>query len=60
MIKNGGGGLVLVLLILFLFLSGRVAFWVAVGIPVSFMATLAVMSLVFILIAAWIFRWSTD
>jgi multidrug efflux pump subunit AcrB len=45
MIKNGGGGLVLVLLILFLFLSGRVAFWVAVGIPVSFMATLAVMYL---------------
>lgn len=45
MIKNGGGGLVLVLIILFLFLSGRVAFWVAVGIPVSFMATLAVMYL---------------
>lgn len=43
MLRNGGGGLVLVLLILFLFLSGRVAFWVAVGIPVSFMATLAVM-----------------
>ncbi|MEE9447442.1 MAG: efflux RND transporter permease subunit [Arenicellales bacterium] len=45
MIKNGGGGLLLVLIILFLFLSGRVAFWVAVGIPVSFMATLAVMYL---------------
>ena len=45
MLKNGGGGLVLVLIILFLFLSGRVAFWVAVGIPVSFMATLAVMYL---------------
>ena len=45
MLKNGGGGLVLVLMILFLFLSGRVAFWVAVGIPVSFMATLAVMYL---------------
>lgn len=45
MIRNGGGGLALVLIILFLFLSGRVAFWVAVGIPVSFMATLAVMYL---------------
>jgi multidrug efflux pump subunit AcrB len=37
---NGGGGLILVLLILYAFLSTRVAFWVAVGIPVSFMATL--------------------
>lgn len=43
LIKNGVGGLVLVLLILFLFLHGRVAFWVAVGIPVSFMAALAVL-----------------
>lgn len=45
LIKNGAGGLVLVLLILYLFLSARVAFWVAVGIPVSFMATLAVLYL---------------
>ena len=43
MVKNGAGGLLLVLLILYAFLSTRVAFWVAVGIPVSFMATLAVM-----------------
>jgi len=43
LLKNGGGGLLLVVLILYLFLSGRVAFWVAVGIPVSFMATLAVL-----------------
>ncbi len=43
LLKNGFGGLALVLVILFLFLSGRVAFWVAVGIPVSFMATLAVL-----------------
>lgn len=43
LIKNGAGGLILVLLILYAFLSTRVAFWVAVGIPVSFMATLAVM-----------------
>ncbi|MFT5218761.1 MAG: multidrug efflux pump subunit AcrB [Planctomycetota bacterium] len=45
LLKNGVGGLALVLLILYLFLSARVAFWVAVGIPVSFMATLAVLYL---------------
>ena len=43
LLKNGAGGLVLVVLILFLFLNGRVAFWVAVGIPVSLMATLGVL-----------------
>ena len=43
LLKNGGGGLVLVVLILYLFLNARVAFWVAVGIPVSFMATLAIL-----------------
>ncbi len=43
LIKNGGGGLVLVIAILFLFLNGRVAGWVALGIPVSFMATLGVL-----------------
>ena len=43
LVKNGAGGLLLVLGILFLFLNGRVAFWVAVGIPVSFMATIAVL-----------------
>jgi multidrug efflux pump subunit AcrB len=42
LLKNGLGGLILVVLILFLFLNGRVAFWVTVGIPVSFMATLAI------------------
>ncbi|MCH8105956.1 MAG: efflux RND transporter permease subunit [Proteobacteria bacterium] len=46
LLKNGAGGLALVLLILYLFLSTRVAFWVAVGIPVSFMATLAVLYLI--------------
>ena len=46
LLKNGAGGLLLVLIILYLFLSARVAFWVAVGIPVSFMATLAVLYLV--------------
>ena len=43
LLKNGLGGLLLVIGILFLFLNGRVAWWVTVGIPVSFMATLAVM-----------------
>ncbi|WP_417550488.1 efflux RND transporter permease subunit, partial [Methylophaga sp.] len=43
LLKNGLGGLLLVLGILFLFLHGRVAFWVAVGIPVSFMAAIAVL-----------------
>ncbi|MDO7667602.1 MAG: efflux RND transporter permease subunit, partial [Pseudomonadota bacterium] len=45
LVKNGLGGLVLVIGILFLFLQGRVALWVAVGIPVSFMATLTIMYL---------------
>ncbi|MCB1923393.1 MAG: efflux RND transporter permease subunit [Gammaproteobacteria bacterium] len=43
LIKNGLSGLVLVVAILFLFLNGRVAFWVTIGIPVSFMATLAIL-----------------
>ncbi len=43
LIKNGGGGLILVIGILYLFLSTRVAWWVAVGIPISFMATLLIL-----------------
>lgn len=43
LLKNGLGGLVLVVCILFLFLNARVAFWVTVGIPVSFLATLAIL-----------------
>ncbi len=46
LLKNGLGGLILVVAILFVFLNGRVAFWVAWGIPVSFMGTLAVLYLV--------------
>jgi multidrug efflux pump subunit AcrB len=46
LVKNGGTGLLLVVLVLFLFLSGRIAFWVTVGIPVSFMATLGILYLV--------------
>ncbi len=41
LVKNGIGGLCLVILMLFLFMNGRVAWWTAVGIPVSFMAALA-------------------
>ena len=40
---NGLTGMILVLAILFLFLNGRIAFWVAVGIPASLMATFGVM-----------------
>ena len=43
LLRNGGGGLVLVVAILYLFLSPRIAFWVAFGIPVSFMTTLLIM-----------------
>lgn len=46
LVKNGGGGLILVVAILFLFLNARVALWVAVGIPTSFMAALAILYLV--------------
>ncbi len=45
LVKNGAGGLALVVAILYLFLAGRVAFWVAWGIPVSFMATLFILYL---------------
>ena len=45
LLENGATGLILVIIILFFFLRGPVAFWVAVGIPVSFMATLAVLYL---------------
>ena len=43
LLKNGGTGLLLVVLILFWFLNARVAWWVAVGIPISFMATLGIL-----------------
>ena len=43
MVENGLGGLVIVMAVLFAFLSGRVAFWVAAGIPVAFLATFSVM-----------------
>ncbi|MDV7143724.1 efflux RND transporter permease subunit [Tropicimonas sp. TH_r6] len=43
LIENGLSGLALVLITLFLFLSARTAFWVAMGIPVSMLAAIAVM-----------------
>lgn len=43
LISNGLYGLILVLVVLFVFLDFRIAFWVAVGIPVSILATLGVM-----------------
>lgn len=46
LLTNGAGGLILVIIILFLFLNVRVAFWVTLGIPVAFLATLAVMQFV--------------
>lgn len=45
LVKNGTSGLILVVIILYLFLSARVAGWIAIGIPVSFMATLLVLYL---------------
>ena len=46
-VKNGLSGLLLVILTLFMFLSGRVGWWVMVGIPVSFLMGLALFHLVF-------------
>ena len=43
LVKNGLGGLLLVLGVLFLFLNVRVAFWIAIGIPASLLATVAIM-----------------
>ena len=43
LLKNGLQGLVIVVVVLFVFLSARIAFWVAFGIPVALMATFAVM-----------------
>ncbi len=40
---NGISGLALVILTLYFFLNARVAWWVTVGIPVSFMATLGLL-----------------
>lgn len=46
LLKNGLSGLLLVVVILYLFLNQRVAFWVTIGIPVSFLATLGILYLI--------------
>ena len=46
LVSNGVGGLALVLLLLYLFLPGRVALWVAIGIPTAFLAALGVFWLI--------------
>jgi len=43
LINNGATGLIFVVGLLFLFLNSRVAFWVAMGIPASLLATWGVM-----------------
>ncbi len=43
LLRNGIGGLAIVLAVLFVFLNARIALWVAVGIPVAMMMTVAVM-----------------
>ena len=43
LVNNGLSGLVVVIALLYLFLPGRVAAWVAIGIPTAFMAALAVL-----------------
>jgi len=45
LLSNGLSGLLLVIAILYLFLPGRIAFWVGVGIPTAFLATLALLML---------------
>jgi multidrug efflux pump subunit AcrB len=43
LLDNGTSGLLLVLAMLFLFLNVRIAFWVAMGIPIALVSALAVM-----------------
>ena len=45
LLDNGLTGLALVVLLLFLFLNARTAFWVALGIPTSLLAAIALMYL---------------
>ncbi len=44
LLTNGGQGLVLVLLVLWLFFGVRYSFWVAAGLPVSFLGAFAMMA----------------
>ena len=43
LVHNGLQGFVLVLVLLFVFLPGRVALWVAMGIPIAYLAALALL-----------------
>jgi multidrug efflux pump subunit AcrB len=43
LVRNGWQGLLVVLLVLFTFLNARIATWVALGIPISMSATIAIM-----------------
>ncbi|MES9899298.1 MAG: efflux RND transporter permease subunit [Sedimenticola sp.] len=45
LLRNGGQGLVLVFLVMALFFQVRFAFWVAMGLPISFLGALFFMSL---------------
>ena len=45
LLKNGAQGLFLVFLTMWLFFQGRFAFWVALGLPISFLGALFLMSL---------------
>lgn len=44
-VDNGLGGFIVVLIVLFLFLNHRLAWWVAAGVPVSFLATFILLDL---------------
>jgi len=46
LVSNGAWGLAIVVLVMLLFLNARVTFWVAIGIPTAFLATLAVVWMV--------------
>ncbi len=43
LLENGIQGIILIIIVLFLFLNGRVAFWVMMGVPVSFLAALSIL-----------------
>lgn len=43
LVANGVSGLLLVVAVLYFFLPARVAFWVMIGVPTAFLATLAMM-----------------
>jgi HAE1 family hydrophobic/amphiphilic exporter-1 len=44
LLKNGWQGLILASLVLFLFFTWRYSFWIAVGLPISFLGGLALMT----------------